>query len=327
MKEVLKTLVTWGIRCGLRIFWLFPIRRRQVFFSAYSGNQYACNPKYISEALAARYSQKLQLIWCWKDTDFPDKPHGVRFVKFRSLRYFKELLTSRVVVLNDLQHCSYLPFRKNQMLIQTWHGGGLYKKVGRDTPNNTVWNDRRLARTIKDTTLFLSSSTAFSDTVVRGAFGFDGEIREIGMPRNDILLNADRAADAAKRVRSAYGFSENQRLLLYAPTFRENGTACPQTLDADRLLAACQARFGGDWKLLVRSHYLLAHSDLLCSPQCVDATAYPDMQELLCAADVLVSDYSSCIWDFSLTGKPCFIFAPDLDAYRFDRDFYMDIVQ
>ena len=328
MKEILKTLGSWCLQCVYRVFWLFPIKKDAVFFSAYSGNQYACNPKYISEELADRYAGRFRLIWCRKEgRSFPENYPDITFVKFRSLAYYKALLTSRVVVFNDLQHCSYLPFRRSQTLIQTWHGGGLYKKVGRDLPENTLWHDRRLARTIRKTSLFLSSSRAFSETVIRGAFGYNGKIAEIGLPRNDLLLNTDLSNAAADKVRRRLDLPKDQRLLLFAPTFRGLGEGCAENFDIEHVLAACRDRFGGEWKLLVRSHYLLAATGWNADPRCIDVTDYPDMQELLAAAAVLISDYSSCIWDFSLTGKPCFLFTPDLDDYRIDRNFYLDITK
>lgn len=326
MKELVKTIVAGGIRLALSVFRVFPIKQNRIFFSAYSGNQYACSPKYISEALEQQYPGKFEKIWCYGSDAFATDDKSIRLVRFQSLAYFRLLLTAKVVVLNDLQHCSYLPFRKSQMVIQTWHGCGLYKKVGRDVPNNTSWNDRRLDWTVRSISLFLSGAKQFSQTVVRGAFGYTGDILEAGLPRNDLLLDSHRSAVANQAVRDALGTSPDTKLILYAPTFRKCGEAAAAFPDVEAVLAACHDRFGGDFKMLVRSHYLLAQSPTTGN-DCLDVSLYPDMQELLCAADVLISDYSSCIWDFSLSGKPCFLFAPDLSAYRMDRDFYMDVFE
>lgn len=323
MKESLKTITAWGLRLVLSFFHLFPIKKNRIFFSAYSGNQYACNPRYISEALEKQYPGQFEKVWCYRSQAFRTDDPGIRFVRFQSWDYFRLLLTSQVVVLNDLQHCSYLPFRKKQTVIQTWHGCGLYKKVGRDVPDNTVWNDRRLTWTTRSISLFLSGAEQFSQTVIRGAFGYNGRILEIGLPRNDILLDPQRSAEIAVSVRGALHVPATSKLILYAPTFRKSGESAAFRPEIDSVIAACRHRFGGDFVLLVRSHYLL--SEKVKDGNCLDVSDYPDMQRLLCAADVLISDYSSCIWDFSLTGKPCFVFAPDLGAYRVDRDFYMDV--
>lgn len=323
MKELIKTAGSFGIRTAMRLFHLLPIQKKQVFFSAYSGHQYTCNPKYISEYLSKTYPE-LKLVWCYRDKPFDAAP-AQSLVRYGSLSYYRAILTSGVVVMNDLQNCSYIPFRKKQTVIQTWHGSGLYKKVGRDVPNNTFWNDRRLRWTTKRIAYFISGAAAFTETVIRGAFGYDGEVKSCGLPRNDILLNAACRDEIAKKVRTRLGLKEDAHVILYAPTFRGSGDPSQQELEAERVLAACKARFGKECVLLVRSHHTLTDRRGQTAAGTVDVSQYPDMQELICAADSLISDYSSCIWDFSLTGKPCFIFAADLTAYRVDRDFYMDV--
>ncbi len=323
MKELIKTAGSFGIRTAMRLFHLLPIKKKQVFFSAYSGHQYTCNPKYISEYLSKTYPE-LQLVWCYRDKPFDAAP-AQSLVRYGSLSYYRAILTSGVVVMNDLQNCSYIPFRKKQTVIQTWHGSGLYKKVGRDVPNNTFWNDRRLRWTTKRIAYFISGAAAFTETVIRGAFGYDGEVKSCGLPRNDILLNAACRDEIAKKVRTRLGLKEDAHVILYAPTFRGSGDPSQQELEAERVLAACKTRFGKECVLLVRSHHTLTDRRGQAVSGTVDVSQYPDMQELICAADSMISDYSSCIWDFSLTGKPCFIFAADLTAYRVDRDFYMDV--
>ena len=323
MKELIKTAGSFGIRTAMRLFHLLPIKKKQVFFSAYSGHQYTCNPKYISEYLGKTYPE-LQLVWCYRDKPFDAAP-AQSLVRYGSFSYYRAILTSGVVVMNDLQNCSYIPFRKKQTVIQTWHGSGLYKKVGRDVPNNTFWNDRRLRWTTKRIAYFISGAAAFTETVIRGAFGYDGEVKSCGLPRNDILLNADCRDEIAKKVRTRLGLKEDAHVILYAPTFRGGGDPSQQELEAERVLAACKTRFGKECVLLVRSHHTLTDRRGQAVSGTVDVSQYPDMQELICAADSMISDYSSCIWDFSLTGKPCFIFAADLTAYRVDRDFYMDV--
>lgn len=323
MKELIKTAGSFGIRTAMRLFHLLPIKKKQVFFSAYSGHQYTCNPKYISEYLSKTYPE-LQLVWCYRDKPFDAAP-AQSLVRYGSFSYYRAILTSGVVVMNDLQNCSYIPFRKKQTVIQTWHGSGLYKKVGRDVPNNTFWNDRRLRWTTKRIAYFISGAAAFTETVIRGAFGYDGEVKSCGLPRNDILLNAACRDEIAKKVRTRLGLKEDAHVILYAPTFRGSGDPSQQELEAERVLAACRTRFGKECVLLVRSHHTLTDRRGQTAADTVDVSQYPDMQELICAADSMISDYSSCIWDFSLTGKPCFIFAADLTAYRVDRDFYMDV--
>ena len=324
MKELIKTVAVMALRLGMRLFHLIPIRENRVFFSAYSGHQYTCNPKYISEYLQKQYGDRLELIWCYCNS-IPESPDGIRFVRYGSFAYYRCLLTSKAVIFNDLQNCSYLPFRKKQTVIQTWHGSGLYKKVGRDVPGNTVWNNLRLSWTTKHITYFLAGATAFTNTVIRGAFGYKGEVKEVGLPRNDILLHKETRDEMREKVREALGIPDDCFAVLYAPTFRGAGDHSQEELELKQIQAAFTERFGKECLFLVRSHHAVTDRNSRLPAGTTNVTDYPDMQELLCAADAMISDYSSCIWDFSLTGKPCFIFAADLSAYRVDRDFYTDI--
>ena len=144
----------------------------------------------------------------------------------------------------------------------------------------------------------------------------------IGLPRNDIFFR-DYSLQVEK-VRKCFNLKDNDKIILYAPTFHGlNGSPeFNNSLDIIKMLSTLEVRFKGHFVCLFRSHRLLEggisniHNTIL-------ATDYPDMQELLCAADILITDYSSSIWDFSFTNKPCFIFAPDLEDYRHIQGFYI----
>lgn len=323
MREWLKSAAVWALYGCLHLFRLCPVRARTVFFSAYAGKRVTCNPEAVCKKLRVLYGDKFNIEWCAQDEDARKslEAQGFKAVGFDTFSYFYRILTADVVVLNDLSGCSYLPFGKKQTVVQTWHGCGLYKKVGHDVPNETAGYHRRLRRIAKHIDLFTSGSTTFTETVIRGAFGYTGDVMETGLARNDILLDETARAAANAKVRAFYGIDENTPLVLFAPTFRNNGDTDEMWFEDETVKSALQSRFP-DYKVLVRTHYMAKEAQ---SQTALDVTAYPDMQELLCAADVLVSDYSSCIWDFSLTEKPCFLYAPDLSDYQCERDFYLDI--
>ena len=323
MREWLKSAAVEALYGCLHLFRLFPVRARTVFFSAYAGKRVTCNPEAVCKKLRELYGDECKIEWCAQNEDARKalEAQGFKAVGFDTLAYFYRILTAKVVVLNDLSGCSYLPFGKKQTVVQTWHGCGLYKKVGHDVPNETTGYHRRLRRIASHIDLFTSGSTTFTETVIRGAFGYAGDVMETGLARNDILMNETARADASAKVRTFYGFDEKTPLVLFAPTFRSSGETETMWFEDKAVKAALQSRFPG-YKVLVRTHYMAKKAG---SQTALDVTAYPDMQELLCAADVLVSDYSSCIWDFSLTEKPCFLYAPDLSDYQCERDFYLDI--
>jgi CDP-glycerol glycerophosphotransferase len=210
------------------------------------------------------------------------------------------------------------------MVLQTWHGGGAYKRVGGHRIDVNRREQQHAVEKMNKITLFLSSSKAFTDFVIRGAYQYRGEVLECGLPRNDDLLKADAAVSA--KVRQALEIPENAKILLYAPTFRNSHSLDLYDVDFSRLKSALQARFGGEWVILLRMHYYLSDKAMSSAlPFLRNATDYPDMQDLLLSADALLTDYSSCMWDFSLLHKPCFLYARDIAEYRGERDFYTPI--
>ncbi len=168
----------------------------------------------------------------------------------------------------------------------------------------------------------LLSQSEWASSVLRKAFGYEGEILEAGYPRNDVLVSADRDAMAAE-IRRRVGVPEGKRVVLYAPTFRDhdrrNAAVKLDLADAKRTL-------GDDHVVLVRGHMMQAFPHVHSHDGfAIDVTTYPDIADLLVIADVLVTDYSSVMFDFVATGRPVVLFTPDLAKYRSTRGLYLDL--
>ena len=137
------------------------------------------------------------------------------------------------------------------------------------------------------------------------------------------------SGDVKEKVYSFYNLSEETKTVVYAPTFRVDWSLEPYSVDYVRLKKACEERFGGKFVVLVRLHPNIAAKSeelgITYNDEIINATYYPDMQELLCACDIVISDYSSLMFDFALSYKPCFQYATDIDAYKGDRNFYFDL--
>lgn len=316
-----------------RLLWLLylpwrvlPLRQDKVVFISYGGggrHEFSCNPKYVLLALR-RVAPQLSLSWVTHDpTRYPELAElGVQALKHGSPAAIRTLLTSAVVVSNGA-YLMWFPFRRAQFVINTWHGGGAYKRLPGEHPDAAPELRRKQAHSSRVTSLFLSSCRAFTTGVIREGFGYSGAIAEIGLPRNDLLLGGDRTALDA-RTRAQLGLPAHARTVLLAPTIRHEAVLDGQ-LDQAALTAALERRFGGEWWVLHRAHKLSTAEPADASgAHWLDVADYPDMQELLSLADVLVSDYSSTIWDYSLTGKPCFLYLPDLAAVRERPGFYIN---
>ena len=302
-----KTLARIALSALIRVLLLplclLPIRKNRVLFVSYRGKQYSCSPRAISEALEKMSGGEIEIGWAFhRPQDF-------------------ETLTARVICTNAY-YKPFLPRRRGQFFLRTWHGGGAYKRVGRaeklPAPHRFYIRMQQ-----QGASLYTSSSEAFTRMTLREAFDYRGEVLETGLPRNDVLLDEAARNEAAHRARAALGLSENVRLALYAPTWRDDRIRAHQ-IDFARLKAALSARFGGEFRVLFRGHYI-TDGNGSASFGDVDATQYPDMQDLLAASDVLVTDYSSCMWDMSLIFRPVFLYCTDLNTYRADRDFFTDI--
>ena len=323
MKQRIKYAIEHGIQNALQLFRLLPLQPR-VNFIAFSGRQYSDSPRRISELLLREHPE-IQQVWAFNE---PEKfrfleETGIKVVKYKTLEYLYYVMTSKVYV-DNAEFWSILKFRPGQMVLQTWHGGGAYKRVGGHRIDVNAREQQHAVEKMNKITLFLSSSKAFTDFVIRGAYQYKGEVLECGLPRNDDLLKPDAAVSA--KVRQALEIPENAKILLYAPTFRNSHSLDLYDVDFSRLKEALQARFGGEWVILLRMHYYLSDKAMSSAlPFLRNATDYPDMQDLLLSADVLLTDYSSCMWDFSLLHKPCFLYARDIAEYRGERDFYTPI--
>jgi CDP-glycerol glycerophosphotransferase len=164
---------------------------------------------------------------------------------------------------------------------------------------------------------------------MRGAFRYDGEICEYGYPRNDLLSRGDTAGLAA-RVRARLGLPEGKKVVLYAPTWRDNqvyANGRRYRFDMRLDLERAWRELGPDYVFLIRGHHHMA-DDVPAGMRdgfAVNVTAYPDITELYLVADVLVTDYSSAMFDYAVTGRPMVFFTYDLADYRDNlRGFYFD---
>jgi CDP-glycerol glycerophosphotransferase len=276
-----------------------------VLFDSWRG-AYSDNPRAVSETLHA-LRPELPQVWVG---DGPDHAERVAAGSRAHLR----ALGAATHVVTNLEMPGYFRKRADTVYVQTWHGTPV-KKLAFDVadphfaPNARYM--RRLARDIADWD-FLVSPNPFSTRLFRQAFRYEGAVLETGYPRND-LLRAPDAAAIRERVRAQLGIEG--RAVLYMPTWRDSA-AFELELDFARLQAPGTT-------LLFRAH----HKAPVGVPDgVIDVTRHPDNRELYLAADVLITDYSSAVFDFAVTGKPILLYLYDLAYYRDElRGLYLDL--
>ena len=328
-------ILRFGKKVIMRIllypFRVFPVKKNRIILMNDLAKVYSDNPKSIAEYLIKNYNNKFDIIYPVKninDNVFLFKK-GIKPVKFNSLKYFYYTMTAKIYLTNS-GGFSYIPLKRKQFVINTWHGGGAYKKCGIDMYTDTKIFRWDLKLSEKQTNVFLSTCKKFTEVISKSMLIPKEKFWEIGMPRNDIMKNNN--LDIREKVRAKLGLKENEYLILFAPTYRKpndnyfkESIAISYGVDYFRVLNALKKRFGGDWKFAFRYHPAVTNRESISHENVMDLTNYPDMQELLCAADAMINDFSSSMWDFMLSGKPSFLFAVDLEHYIKTTEVYTPV--
>lgn len=308
------------------LFNLLPIKNNKLFFYSYYGSQYGCNPKYISQYIVENYPKdRFDIVWCFNDVKSKKDIKGIRYVKNMSLKYFYELCTSKVIITNFRTTDLFIK-RKNQYYIQTWHSSLRLKQIEKDAEDSLPKFYVEMAKKDSKKLDLLLSGCKFSTEIFRRAFWYEGDILECGTPRNDLFFhNPD---EENQKIKEKLNLDQNKKIILYAPTFRKDNNLKIYNLDYDSILEKLNKKFDNDWIFLVKLHpHLINKSkEIIHGNNVIDVTKYDDIQELLNISDVLVSDYSSLMFDFALTKRPCFLYIPDLENYmKNDRGLYFNV--
>ena len=264
------------------------------------------------------------------DSPGVELPGDVERVVRNTPDYFRRLATARYFFASDMMPRYPLKTRRTTY-VQMWHGTPL-KRIGFDVPDARYAGAavylRRLARDIRRWDHLVSPSE-FCTQMFRKAFHYDGSVLQTGYPRNDVLSGPGAAARRTA-VRAGLGIGPASRAVLYAPTWRDDaigsesaGQPAALELDVERLVSSV----ADDTVLLLRLHQLVAGSVAVpAHPRVLDVSAHSDIKDLYLAADVMVTDYSSTMFDFAVTGRPMVFFAYDLVGYRDQlRGFYFDL--
>jgi CDP-glycerol glycerophosphotransferase len=293
----------------------------KIVYSSFDG-RYSDNPR----ALYERYSRRGadEHVWLCHPAHRQGFPPGVATVTMGSSECIAALESADLVIANTHIEVDWQK-KPGATYVQTWHGTPL-KRVHHDV----LWAPPgRLPRLDADVERwdYLVSPNSVSTPRLREAFRFSGEMLETGYPRNDVLTSP-RAGRVRARMRKSLGIGEDTVAVLYAPTWRDDeyfgleGAQAGQALDLD----AFEDQLGQGHHLLLRLHPMMTDRAARNQRTGVrDVSYHPDVQELYLAADVLVTDYSSAMFDFAVTGKPILFYAYDFEKYRDSlRGFYFD---
>lgn len=288
----------------------YPLEKK-IVFDNFRGRGFGDDPKYISLELLKFKIPGLKMIWLTNDMNI-DLPNGITPVKYGSRQALFELCTAKVWI--DNVKNSIRPMkRKGQFYIQTWHstlGLKVIEQLAGNLPLRYVYDSKNDSRLID---LMYSNST-FRINYYKKYFWYSGEVVKSDVPRLAPLF--DDSTNLKNRILSLYNIPENVMIVLYAPTFRKYANADVYKLDFEKIINSFKSRYRKEVRILVRLHPSLnIPIEFDNSLGLVQVSKYPDMQELLAASDVLLTDFSASMFEMAIAKKIVFLIAKDKELY------------
>lgn len=316
-----------------------PVNAKLVMFEAYKGRSFACSPKaiYLAMQRDAAFSDT-RFVWVFNDesnqTELGRMPRTVVTHKF-SPEHIEASLTAKVIVTNSRLVRAF-KYRPEQFILQTWHGTPL-KRLGLDlsVSGDAVESlDKIHEEYRRDGELIsaLITPSPYGSLHLGSAFGLSPDspkIWETGYPRNDFLFNYSE--EDVRNIKEKLGIPSGKKVILYAPTFRDKGFVKGKGYVNELYLdiLSLKKRFSKDSILILRTHYFAARQDCAeFGDFVVDGNSVDDINELYVISDIMITDYSSVMYDYAALKRPMLFYMPDLEEYKDNiRDFYMDPAQ
>ena len=328
--------IAWGLNRFVKVFGnLFSlacgsftqVKKGRVMCWAYNFKQYSCNPRYLTEYLL-KNNPEFEIYWVFrKKVDISGIDSRIKCVRFRSLEYYKLVNSAEFFITNSRTdpYRIYWHKRPGQKYLMLWHGGVALKKIEKDAEEKLGYSYVQKSKIDSKVCDLMTSSCRYQTDLMENKFWYSGEILKKGIPRNDIFFDMEQRASLNAKVRKLYSISSGDKIVMYAPTFRRGNDLSPYSINWDKVIPELEKVFGGvQVRVLVRLHPNLIGkvdtSGLVGYEKVTDATLYHDMQELLCVSDMLITDYSSAMFDFAMLERPCLLYATDIEKY--DRGYY-----
>lgn len=310
-------------------------------FEAFNGRSFCDSPKAVYlEMLRDEKYKDYKFVWAFFDPEkfrYLEKNRNTRIVRYNSREYMK-LYAQAKYWFTPSRIPDYIVPKPDQRYVQFWHGTPL-KRLGFDievegeNALHTVKEWSQLYMHDASRYSYVISPSRFTSEKLTSAFnlkklGKDKCILETGYPRNDALFRFDDAYVA--ELREKLGIADGKKVILYAPTWRDNqyktgvGYSYALALDFDRF----RERFGDEYVVLFRTHYLVSKAIDLSRYEgfIYNVSGYSDINDLYILADMIITDYSSVFFDYANLKRPMLFYMYDLYEYRNSmRDFYIDL--
>lgn len=311
------------------VFRRLGMKDNWVVFESFLGKNYSDSCKYLYEYMMGKYKDKYKYIWVVNNK----KTHiqgNIKKVKYLSLGWFYYTSRAKYYV-NNMRQPIWMNRRPGSIMLETWHGTPLKKLVFDmdDIHAATPTYKMDMYKQSRAWT-YLISDNSFSTDVFESCFLYPREnILETGYPRNDILYRENKD-EIAQNIKEKLGIPSDKKVILYAPTWRDDEYYGPAEyrfalkLDMERW----RETFGEEYVMLLRMHYFIADAMDMSEYKgfAYDVSRYNDIAELYLAADICVTDYSSVFFDYANLKRPILFYVYDFEKYKDKlRGFYIDM--
>lgn len=302
---------------------LFHMSNNKVFINCFDGKGFSDNPKYIILQLL-KINKEVKIYWICNNKR-NNENNQIKYIKPFSIKAIYHQATSKVWI-STVRMPYYSLKRKGQIYFQTWHGGLAFKKIENECPQalssryiNTAKNDSKMID------YYVSSNKDNSKLFLNYFWFSGGEILECGSPRNDLFFNSTQ--NDISKIRKKYSLGD-KKIVVYAPTFRKDNSFNAYNIDYYKILDTLQIKDKEEWIFIIRLHPRLekiSEKYIDFNEKLINGSVIEDIQELLLVTDMLITDYSSIAFDFMLTNKPILLYASDIEDYKKDRDFHINL--
>ncbi len=316
----------------LFLYWIVPTDKKTIIFESNLGKNYTGNPKAIYEKMVEdKLDEKYTCIWILNDTNISIPGNCIKVKKMRFLYLY--YLNRASFWVFDTRQPLFVKKKRKTTYVQTWHGTPL-KRLALDMETINMGGEKdielykdRFRRSVKRWD-FLLSQNNYSTNIFKRAFAFDKEILELGYPRNDKLVNFD--FNNINLLKEKLGLPTDKKVILYAPTWRDNAyyEKGKYKFESNIDLKYMYEQLGEEYIIINKAHYLVV--DNLDSEGLNDFvytfSNNQDITDLYLVSDILITDYSSVMFDFSVLNRPMIFYVYDIEMYGNDlRGFYFDL--
>lgn len=304
-----------------------PIEKNKIVMATSRGT-YNCHLRAVSDEILRR-KLPIKIVWVTRSGQ-GGYPQEITLVKRYSFEFLHEAATAKVLIDNsvNLQYM-HVKKRRKQVLIEMWHGTFALKRFDAEVNKNKAWVRKAYSQGKK--TDYCLTNCEFEEKLFRNTFWSKAQMLRFGHPRNDMLFSREsvKSLQIKQKVLEYFGIEPGTNVILYAPTYRQCSTIFDyETLDYASVISSAERKFGGKWIILVRYHFLDGKISNLPqeNPKVMNATLYPDIQDLMLVSNIGITDYSSWIYDYMFTQNPCFLYTPDVRDYlNKEREFLFSL--